>query len=87
MDIKTNVYLITKPGSLKAVADVCIGGAFVAKGLRVIEGENGTFVAMPSRNAGDKYEDTFFPVTKEAREQLYKSVLDTYEQKLSQREE
>ena len=88
MDMKSTVYLMTKPdSSLKAMADVNLGGEFVIKGIRVVEGEKGPFVSMPQKKVGNDYDQTFFPITKDAREQLHKSVLDAYERKLTQQEE
>lgn len=88
MDIKSTVHLMTKPdSSLKAMVDVNLDGEFVVKGIRVVEGENGPFVSMPQKKVGNDYNQTFFPITKEAREQLHKSVLDAYEGKLIQQEE
>lgn len=88
MDIKSTVHLMTKPdSSLKAMVDVNLGDEFVVKGIRVVEGENGPFVSMPQKKVGNDYNQTFFPITKEAREQLHKSVLDAYEGKLTQQEE
>ena len=88
MDIKSTVYLMTKPdSSLKAMVDVNLGGEFVIKGIRVEEGENGPFVSKPQKKVGNDYDQTFFPITKEAREQLHKSVLYAYERKHTQHED
>lgn len=88
MDIKTTVHLMTKSDtSLKAMADVSLNDEFVIKGLKVVDGENGPFVSMPQKKVGEGYEQIFFPITKEAREQLHKSVLEAYENKLTQQEE
>ena len=64
----------------KAFADISIGH-FVVKGLRVVEGKKGVFLAMPQEKAKDgKWYDTFFPATKEAREFLSDLVLAAYQQ-------
>lgn len=66
-------------GNLRAIASITIDGVFVVKGLRIIEGKNGIFVAMPSRQVSEgKYEDIAFPITAEAREMVIKAVLDEY---------
>jgi Uncharacterized protein, involved in the regulation of septum location len=62
-------------GKAKAFASVTFDGAFVITGLRVMEGANGLFVAMPSQKREDKYVDTAFPVTKEFRTELQDAVL------------
>lgn len=77
----TEVRLIRfgNESKLKAMASITIDGAFVVKGLRVIEGKNGIFVAMPSRQVSEgRYEDIAFPITAEAREMVIKAVLDKY---------
>jgi stage V sporulation protein G len=64
----------------KAFADISIGH-FVVKGLRVVEGKKGVFLAMPQEKSKDgKWYDTFFPATKEAREVLNELVLTAYQQ-------
>ena len=64
----------------KAFADISIGH-FIVKGLRVVEGKKGMFLAMPQEKAKDgKWYDTFFPATKEAREVLNELVLAAYQQ-------
>ena len=66
-------------GSCVAFCDICIANVFVVKGLRVINGSKGLFVAMPStKGKDDKYYDTAFPKTKEAREELEKMILAEY---------
>jgi len=73
---------------IKAFADITIEGSYVVKGLKVMEGSNGLFVSMPSTKLKTPYEnkkgetvlyqDTFFPVTKEARLELIDAVLGAY---------
>lgn len=81
--------LVDYEGSkIKAFASVNIGGAFAIHGLRVIDSDKGLFVAMPStaikKDGNTEYQDTFHPVTGEARTELNKAVLEAYEQKLQQ---
>jgi len=70
--------------TVKAVASININGAFAVKGVKVIEGNNGLFVAMPSAKVGNEYRDICFPVTAECREQLHQAVLKAYDQALIQ---
>ena len=86
MDFKARINLVNKPGTVKAFASVNIDEAFAVTGLRVIEGEKGLFVSMPSRKMEKGYEDVCFPITAECREKLNKTVIEAYEQKLSQQE-
>ncbi len=65
---------------LKAFVDVAIGD-FLVKGLRVVNGQKGLFLAMPQEKGKDgKWYDVFLPLTKEARESLSEAVLATYEE-------
>ena len=73
---------------VKAFASANIGGAFAIHGLRVVDGEKGMFVAMPStsyqKDGKTEYQETFHPVSGEARKALNEAVLQAYEQKLSE---
>jgi len=86
MDFRATVTLVNKPGPLKGFANVNIDEQFAIRGVRIMEGENGPFISMPSRKVGENYEDIAFPVTKESREALNEAVLKAYEQKLTQQE-
>ena len=72
---------------VKAFASANIG-PFAVHGLRVIDGEKGMFVAMPStsyqKDGKTEYQETFHPVSGEARKALNDAVLQAYEQKLSE---
>jgi len=90
MELKVRINKVDL-GTIKAFADVTIGGAFVVKGLKVIEGQNGNFVSMPSQKLNkpytDKsgneiqYQDIFFPISKEARQELVDAVLAEFNNK------
>ena len=55
---------------------------FVVGGLKIVEGSSGCFVSMPNRKLTDgTYKDTCFPITKEFREELIKTILDKYSEK------
>ena len=72
---------------VKAFASTNIG-PFAVHGLRVIDGEKGMFVAMPStsyqKDGKTEYQETFHPVSGEARKALNDAVLEAYEQKLAE---
>ena len=63
-------------------------GPFAVHGLRVIDGEKGMFVAMPStsyqKDGKTEYQETFHPVSGEARKALNDAVIEAYEQKLAE---
>lgn len=64
---------------LKAVASIIIDDCFVVHEIRVIDGDNGLFIAMPSRKISDgEFKDIAHPIKTEAREELEKAVIDAY---------
>ena len=86
--IQAKIDHITGYEKVKAFASANIGGAFAIHGMRVVDGEKGLFVAMPStsfqRDGKTEYQETFHPVSGEARKALNDAVLQAYEQKLSE---
>lgn len=69
--------------NLLALSDLSLDGAFVVKGVRVLQSDKGPFVSLPSyKDREGKYQDVVFPVTKEGREAVNKTVLDAYAQAL-----
>ena len=82
MELKANVNLYTKPGSLKAFASLSIDEAFVIRNLTVRESESGLFVSMPSQKVGGEYKDVCFPLSKELRDEINRVVIDEYKQEL-----
>jgi stage V sporulation protein G len=68
---------------LKAFASITLDDAFVVRGIKIIEGQNGMFVAMPSRKRKDgDFQDVAHPITSEAREELERVVLAEYQRVL-----
>ena len=64
---------------LKAIASVTIDDCFVIHELRIIDGDNGLFIAMPSRKLPEgEFKDIAHPINAETREQLEKAVLEEY---------
>jgi stage V sporulation protein G len=67
-------------GSTKAFCDISIGGVFVVKGLRVVEGKDGLFVGMPQeKGKNGKWYDTFFPTSGEVKKELQELVLEEFQ--------
>lgn len=66
-------------GAIKGVCSVTINNEFCVKNIRLVEGSNGLFVAMPSYKSGEEYKDIFFPVTKEARSSIQEAVVKEYD--------
>ena len=74
--------------TVKAFCDVLLGGVYVVKGLRVIEGQKGLFVGLPrEKGKNDKGYDIFYPITAAAREELINTVLAAYKAELEKGEE
>jgi stage V sporulation protein G len=63
---------------LKAFASITLDSCFVITGLKVMDGNNGLFVAMPSAKVKEEFKDTCYAITKEFREELQKAVLSKY---------
>ncbi len=69
---------------LKAFANVTFDDAFVVRGIKIIEGDKGLFVAMPSKKGKDGvYRDIAHPVTNEMRKRIESAVLAKYEKALA----
>jgi stage V sporulation protein G len=66
-------------GKMRAVASITFDGEFVVHDVRVIEGQNGLFVAMPSRKTPEgEFRDVAHPITSLAREMIQAAVLKAY---------
>lgn len=66
---------------LKAIVEITIDEVFVVHELRVIEGKNGLFVAMPSRQVGENtYKDVAHPINAETRKMIEDAVLKAYDE-------
>ena len=69
-----------KEGKMKAVETITIADEFVVHDIKVIEGEKGLFIAMPSRKAADgEYRDIAHPINSGTRDQIQKIILEKYE--------
>ena len=76
-----NVRKIEKEGSrMKGIASVLLDDSFAVHDIRIIEGDNGLFIAMPSRKtATGGYRDIVHPITPEGREMIETAILGEYE--------
>lgn len=74
-------------GKLKAYVTVTFDDCFVVHNVKVIEGKNGAFIAMPSRKtkAGD-YKDVAHPINSDFRNSLQEKILDAYGKELPEEE-
>ena len=89
LDVSAKVYPTKEPkqekGSILAFASADIGGCFAVTGIKIVEGKDGPFVAMPSQFGKDKqHHDICFPTTSAMREALNTAVMDAYRGVLEQ---
>lgn len=71
---------ITKEGKMRAVVSITLDNEFVVHDIKVIEGEKGLFIAMPSRRSGDgEFRDVAASDQRETRERFQTIVLERYE--------
>ena len=71
--------------ALKAFVSITFDDEFVVRGLKVIQGEKGRFVAMPARRRGDgSFQDVAHPINREMRQYLETCVMQAYEEALAQ---
>lgn len=74
------VRKVAKDGKMKAVVSITLDDEFVVHDIKVIEGEKGLFIAMPSRKASDgEYRDIAHPINFETRERIQTIILEQYE--------
>ena len=74
---------MTQDEKMKAVVSITIENEFVVHDIKVIEGEKGLFIAMPSRKASDgEYRDIAHPISSETRTRLQELILEKYKEKL-----
>lgn len=74
------VRKVAKEGKMKAVVSVTFDNEFVVHDIKIIEGEKGLFIAMPSRKALDgEFRDIAHPINSETREKIQNYILDKYQ--------
>ncbi len=75
-------------GKMKAVVSVTIDNAFVIHDIKIIDGSNGLFVAMPSRKVGeDEYRDIAHPINADARASMQTMIFSEYQKAILGREQ
>ena len=75
-----NVKKVEKEGSrMKGKASILLDDSFAVHDIRIIEGDNGLFIAMPSRKtATGEYEDIAHPINSDARKMFEDAIIDAY---------
>lgn len=82
------VRKVAKEGKMKAVVSITIDEEFVVHDIKVIEGEKGLFIAMPSRKATDgEYRDIAHPINSGTRDKIQTLILSKYQEMLAEEPE
>ena len=82
------VRKITKEGKMRAVVSITLDNVFVVHDIKVIEGEKGMFIAMPSKKASDgEYRDIAHPINSKTRDLIQKTVLEAYDKAMLEPDE
>ena len=79
---------INDEGKMRAVVSVTFDDEFVVHDIKVIEGQNGLFIAMPSRKMGEgDFRDIAHPLTSETRNRIKDAIFEEYEKVLEEKAE
>lgn len=71
---------IATDGKMKAIVSVTFDNEFVVHDIKIIEGQNGLFIAMPSRKTPDgEFKDIAHPINTDTRERIQTSILEAFE--------
>jgi stage V sporulation protein G len=82
------VRRVAKEGKLKAIVSITFDEEFVVHDIKVIEGEKGLFIAMPSKKSADgEYRDIAHPISSATRERIQKTIFDKFEEVLQEEAE
>ncbi|MCI8693627.1 MAG: septation regulator SpoVG [Lachnospiraceae bacterium] len=77
------VRKISKEGRMKAVVSITLDGEFVVHDIKIIEGDKGLFIAMPSKRTADgEYKDIAHPINSSTRDAIQNVILDCYQMAL-----
>lgn len=77
------VRKIAREGKMKAIVSITIDDEFVVHDIKVIEGDKGLFIAMPSKKAADgEYRDIAHPISQTTRENIQGIILESYNRAL-----
>lgn len=82
------VRKVAKEGKMKAIVSITLDDEFVVHDIKVIEGDKGLFIAMPSKKATDgEYRDIAHPINSATRDNIQRIVLEHYEKAMLEAEE
>ena len=84
-EVRVKVVRNGNDTKLRGYADVTFEGIFVVHGMKIIQGKDGLFIAMPSKKThGGEFKDIAHPITTELRRELTESIIREYEMAVSQ---
>ncbi len=79
---------ITDEGKMKAVVSVTFDDEFVVHDIKIIDGQNGLFIAMPSRKVGEgDFRDIAHPLQSETRNKIKDAIFAEYDKLLKEKDE
>ena len=80
------IRLVEQEGRVRAVASITIEDEFVVHDIKVIEGTNGLFIAMPSRKSqSGEFRDIAHPISTETRNKIQDAILEAYDREKAAR--
>ena len=72
---------LSEEGKMRGIVSVTFDDTFVVHDIKIIEGQNGLFIAMPSRKVNDnEFRDIAHPINSESRNELQEAILKAYEE-------
>ncbi len=75
---------VLKEGKLKAIVSITFDDVFVVHDIKVVDGDKGLFIAMPSRKSSDgEYRDVAHPINSDTRDEIQKTILAKYQEMLN----
>ena len=82
---EVRVRKVNSGNRVKAIAQITFDNEFVVHDIKVIEGQNGLFIAMPSRKTPDgEFKDIAHPINTDTREKIQNSILKAYEEAMEE---
>ena len=76
---------VDKEGKMKAVVSITIDNEFAVHDIKIIEGEKGVFIAMPSRKTAEgEYRDVAHPIYSDTRTQLQEMIMEKYREEIAE---
>lgn len=83
---EVRIRMIDTEGKMRAIASVTFDGCFVVHDIKIIEGQEGPFVAMPSRKIGDgEFRDVAHPIQQFMRDMIREAVFKAYDDAIKER--